>query len=141
MATIIFSPPIIKIVLSLAMVITAIGVTVWLIRDDIKKLKKMREQAERADRVWGKGDKEKETKNNWGAMISFPPNKHDIPPLVNSDIAADIVADIEVTNHRPLSFKIEPMTKKKKPRQKGENQKKDNHKKDNHNRHKGGGAR
>lgn len=54
MATIIFSPPIIKIILSLAMVITAIGVTVWLIRDDIKKLKKMREQADRADRIWGR---------------------------------------------------------------------------------------
>jgi hypothetical protein len=80
MATIIFSPPIIKIILSLAMVITAIGVTVWLIRDDIKKLKKMREQAERAERIWGRAGGRVVDKEDGAARLSKWQKKADKKP-------------------------------------------------------------
>lgn len=126
MATIIFSPPIIKIILSLAMVITAIGVTVWLIRDDIEKLKKMREQAERAEKIWGRAGKEKGAENvghggNW-------------PTVTKGKIDDGQVSDL---------FPEPPFQPRTYPIQKNKNRKpkKDNPKKDNHNRHKGGGAK
>lgn len=137
MATIIFSPPIIKIIFSLAMVITAIGVTVWLIRDDIKKMKKMREQAERADRIWGRGrEKEKANGDKGGKQVAKKAEQEaggSWPVVTKGKIDDGQVSDLfPEPSSRETSSRSYPISKnkKRKPTQK-----------DNHNRHKGGGAR
>lgn len=119
MATIILSPPIIKIILFLAMVITAIGVTVWLIRDDIKKM------AEKAEREWGRAGKEKgaekaEHEGNWPAVTKGK---------IDDGQVSDLYPEPSSWETSSQSYPI-PKNKKRKPTQK-----------DNNNRHKGGGAR
>jgi len=121
MATIIFSPPIIKIILSLAMVITAFGVTVWLIRDDIKK---MAERAEGARDIWGRDNEKAENVEHEGIW----------PAVTKGKIDDGQVSDIfPETPFQPRTYPIQK-NRNRKP-------KKDNPKKDNYNRHKGGGAR
>lgn len=89
MATLTFSPPIIKLVLLLILAVATFAVTAWMIRKDV------REMAERAEREWGKGkgggrDKEKAEKGKENL------NYHPMNGRTNG-----VVSSVKTYDHRP----------------------------------------
>ena len=98
MATLTFSPPIIKLALLIIMTIAAAGVGAWIVWKDVQGLKERAEQAERTGYAgWDKKKKEGTEKTEQGqrqGVINLPPTKYPAPPP-------------------PVSQSISPMPKKK----------------------------
>lgn len=97
MATLTFSPPIIKLALLIILVMVTAGVSAWIVWKDVQGMRKKAEVAEKTGCAgWDKKKKEGTEKTEQGqgqGVINLPPTKYPAPPP-------------------PVSQSISPMNKK-----------------------------